>query len=666
MRERSYTHQTKRDIEAADPPPLLLDLMILTSCGMVMMADDQVQVKSISTSGLHPVMPESAGGSVTIASLRDRELMENSCSSLQFISDTGTFGDETSYESVSTSAILRYCKMKVLKPYFRLLSILGWRPLISQNTLFENAYWARIINCTYAVLILSLILTGYVLQFSSCYRQDGYRPYADPVTPDRSDQQENNNSRQGGSCNRTYHSLVRADGLHDDDLKSLNRLLDADARRENIESASSRQKGILAQTIDAMIHRSETNNGTDGGANKLKQLDERELKLSADGESNSSSNCCNVTSAEPSNGSRRESNEEIDDVEDEEGDTPHDLESKDGNEATTDPTPFGFNALPRDMACVPKCRGNFFALYLVPNLLHFLAYLCVWYLMRTPESEKLEHLMERGFLQTTRTTGWMMAHKKLVSSLRRIIWMCLAWLILSAAIHGLIVGSRIQDLNLTWLKYGEPVKTLLIVLTLSSLTFNDLICGAIVTSYTVHCQLNISYILNLCASIREKRIEFQEFYKRIEEAKKFLDYLNNEQALGLSLLLITVGCKLSVGVYALLASGEFNHWNPYAIVIVLLSLLFWSTLFAVPIVQSIRLTGACSDLKQIGHEIRARPFGYQDTDQSDLDSLLLYTTNLSMNARILRVPVTSPCILIILIIFLIVILMFGQLGLLNV
>lgn len=52
-----------------------------------------------------------------------------------------------------------------------------------------------------------------------------------------------------------------------------------------------------------------------------------------------------------------------------------------------------------------KCRGNFFAMYLIPDVLHFFAYLFILHLMRTPESERLENLMERGFLQTSRTTG---------------------------------------------------------------------------------------------------------------------------------------------------------------------------------------------------------------------------------------------------------------------
>ena len=160
-----------------------------------------------------------------------------------------------------------------------------------------------------------------------------------------------------------------------------------------------------------------------------------------------------------------------------------------------------------------SCRGNFFALYFVPNLLHFLAYLSMFHLMRTPESEKLETLMERGFLQTTRTTGWILAHKKLVNSLRSFLWMCMAWFSLSIVIHGLIIATRLltQDFILLWhVNIGYQWLVIFITaITVFSLTFNDLICAAIVTSYTVHAQLNISYIVNLCASIRERRIEFQ-------------------------------------------------------------------------------------------------------------------------------------------------------------
>ena len=99
--------------------------------------------------------------------------LNTSISSVREVVDMDSV-DDGSCENVSTSAILNYCKMKVLRPYFRLLSILGWRPLLNQATLFENNLWVRIINCIYTALIIALILLGYILQYSCCYRQDGY------------------------------------------------------------------------------------------------------------------------------------------------------------------------------------------------------------------------------------------------------------------------------------------------------------------------------------------------------------------------------------------------------------------------------------------------------------------------------------------------------------
>lgn len=324
--------------------------------------------------------------------------------SVQLISD-GLSIDDGGYDQVSTSAILRHCKLKVLVPYSRLLSLLGWRQLISQNTLFENPLWIKLINFLYVTLILALIISGYFLHYSFCYRQDGYRPYNDLTS-------------NSTCCSVSSYPIIAA--------------------------------------INNIIH--------------------SEVTMTPE---------TTVDSDDP------------DDIES--------FTTSEGHPLSSSPT------------IQLTCRGNFFAIYFVPNLLHFFAYMSMFHLMRTPESEKLETLMERGFLQTTHTAGWILAHKKLANSLRSFLWMCLAWFTLSVVIHGLIIASRIgsHDLTLIWhvnvfnLPYAN---ILLIVITFISLTFNDLICASIVTSYTVHAQLNISYLVNLCSSIREKRIQFQVSY----------------------------------------------------------------------------------------------------------------------------------------------------------
>lgn len=378
--------------------------------------------------------------------LHENHELNASMSSVREVVDMDSVED-LSRDYISTSAILNYCKLKVLRPYFRLLSILGWRSLVTQATLFENHLWVRVINCMYTAMIIALILMGYLLQYSCCYRQDGYKPYAtetrlDPVIiPTTSVPPIFGFHEQGGVQGRPKQDKYNSSASVNHKYKVVISLLDG-ILQNDLYSSSSWPDGTIYKH---------------GYDNETRQQF----------------------------GSWRASN--------------------DTSAIYHQPKP------PVVVDTSSKCRGNFFALYLIPNILHFLAYLFILHLMRTPDCERLENLMERGFLQTTRTTGWVMAHRKLINSLRSFLWICLVWLLLSFTIHGLMVGSRVYYLTLDfrWIQPPKSFFVLFVVLTIVSMTFNDFICGSIATSYAVHCQLNISYIINLCASIREKRVDFQ-------------------------------------------------------------------------------------------------------------------------------------------------------------
>jgi len=44
-------------------------------------------------------------------------------------------------------------------------------------------------------------------------------------------------------------------------------------------------------------------------------------------------------------------------------------------------------------------------------------------------------------------------------------------------------------------------------------------------------------------------------------------------------------------------------------------------------------------MRELGHLVRMRPFGYQNVPQSDLDSFLLFVATLKFDVRILKIPV---------------------------
>ncbi|XP_067141139.1 uncharacterized protein [Centruroides vittatus] len=431
--------------------------------------------------------------------------------STQQIADGGPFVNvdvsyffDSSSADLSTSAVLQYCKRRVLIPYFRLLALLGWRRILNVTQNEDPGYCVKIINIGYLILVITFVLLGYVLQYAACFRKDGFLPYTNETA---------------------YQFSIFPRRNYKFDIVNINK---SEIVKENINQV---------------------------------------------------------------------------------------------------------------------CSGNIISVYIIPDLLHFLSYLYMLRLMRTPENEQLQTLMERVFLQSSLTQSWHFSQRKLVRKLRMLLGMGFCWLIISIIAQIFHVFSNL-NLKFTWMEaQAETAKIPLICLMLICLMWSDAICVAIATSYSVYCQLIISYLHNLCGSVREKTLTFQDFIRDLQESRKFIKHLNNDQAVGVSLLILNIGSITAVAIYGILTGKNHSMSNPFSIISLLINIILWISLLANPIIQGIRLTGACSSVKKLGHELRSRPFGYQDTPLQELDSLLLYTSTLNMQARLFRIPVRASCFL---------------------
>lgn len=151
--------------------------------------------------------------------------------------------------------------------------------------------------------------------------------------------------------------------------------------------------------------------------------------------------------------------------------------------------------------------------HMLPSLFHVAAYMTVLYYSRKPESERLETLMERVFLQSSRNAGWLICHRRLVKQLRNFFIFCMIWVLLSLTtrlMHYFWYETIYKHGKMC--EYDLPMVAddkIFTAIRISCSTWNDLICAAIVTTYSVHCQLNLFYIRNICTVIRERRIPFQ-------------------------------------------------------------------------------------------------------------------------------------------------------------
>ncbi|KAM3964725.1 uncharacterized protein ACR2FA_001115 [Aphomia sociella] len=83
--------------------------------------------------------------------------------------DIGEITESPDTEYMSTSAILHYCKSKILLPYLKLLAIMGLRPVVDVS---NSSRFAIGVSHFHSAQVAVYMILGYVLQYMSCFRRD--------------------------------------------------------------------------------------------------------------------------------------------------------------------------------------------------------------------------------------------------------------------------------------------------------------------------------------------------------------------------------------------------------------------------------------------------------------------------------------------------------------
>ncbi|XP_064482488.1 uncharacterized protein LOC135395179 [Ornithodoros turicata] len=291
---------------------------------------------------------------------------------------------------------------------------------------------------------------------------------------------------------------------------------------------------------------------------------------------------------------------------------------------------------------IQSCSGSVFAVYILPAFLQLVAYFVTFCNMRAQDSEQFESLMEKVCLQMAVTDIWPIARKRITQRLRGVHVAGLIWILSSIGSLG-INAFGIRSIHFDFISDEDIWKRcLLVTVLLATLLFHDIICMAIAVTYSIQCQLLLVYLQNLNQSVRERTISILSFVKGIEEARKAVKYLNKKQALAVTLQMIWLFSRTAVCIYALL----MTPWdNVIRFVAALLNVSLWLCLVLLPLVQACRLSSACNHIREVGLELRARPFGYIDEPQEDLNSLLLFTSSLRIQAKLCALPVTKRTVI---------------------
>ncbi|XP_014670003.1 PREDICTED: uncharacterized protein LOC106811008 [Priapulus caudatus] len=309
------------------------------------------------------------------------------------------------------------------------------------------------------------------------------------------------------------------------------------------------------------------------------------------------------------------------------------------------------------------CQRNIYSLFVVPDMLHLFSYCHAFYATRYGNSEFVLTLMERVFLQASPYThSGYLSQRGLIKTLRLLLVLAFLWLLTST---GNLVLRMLAGGGIEWEPWLEPAgataSAMLIVVLVLSVAAVHLVYVAVVIGYAVQCQLLIYCIRGLGERVFERSISLLEVFKEVQESHALLKTLNNQSATTVALILYNFGCYMTLCVVALVSRDTVPYgWVTYVCTVT--SCFLWVVIFLLPLVQGGRVSAACSSLSKLGHAIRARPFGYQDTNAQDLDSLLLFLSTLKLQAKMFRIPVKSSFLFGIFIPVTFVLLLLCQLG----
>lgn len=303
------------------------------------------------------------------------------------------------------------------------------------------------------------------------------------------------------------------------------------------------------------------------------------------------------------------------------------------------------------------CYGSDMYSFIIPSLLHFTAFLYALYLLRFKETEQLENLMERTFLLSAHRTDGHRKQELLVRYLWIFISLSILWMALSFS--SVIIMLSNGNVVIRWL-HNDNYKIFLEIILIISTLWHDMVQATIITSYCLQVKLLSSSLFFLRGKLLQHTIQPLTWVREINECQNFLNYLNNDFAPAVGIFtLVNTSWALS-GIFWLLKLDSIDKDTKPINIISILIVILWVVAAIAPFIMAAWLTGACTMLRYVGHEVRIRPFVYQDTPGEDLDTILLYTSTLKMKSKIFTIPISGHYLCLCLTVMAIFILTLGQ------
>ncbi|XP_066266870.1 uncharacterized protein [Branchiostoma lanceolatum] len=294
------------------------------------------------------------------------------------------------------------------------------------------------------------------------------------------------------------------------------------------------------------------------------------------------------------------------------------------------------NATDIDAYAQPAQCSHVFTTYVVPDILHFMAYLLGFFYFRIQDNEQLYALMEKVFLKASVAQSRNVSRAKMIQMSRIYLITGALWVVLSLAVQGVFVAAfgveKMTFLGTTVQWKGWHI--MLICLQMLGVLVTNAVNYAVVVNYTTQCEMIIYYMKGIFRRLQEKSTDLKLAMHDILDAGKSISQLNGQIAKMTSLCAVNFA-ELSIIGLVILFLNQFHSvliWVYRGTFPIL-----WLGILIVPLVQAARLNSTIMSLKRIGLDMRV--FGYQNSSQLERDSFLLFLLNLNFKAKLFHIPI---------------------------
>lgn len=281
-----------------------------------------------------------------------------------------------------------------------------------------------------------------------------------------------------------------------------------------------------------------------------------------------------------------------------------------------------------------SCNGSLVSAFVIPNLLHFVGYIYALIIWRRSDDNQLLILIERVFIALSHVPNMQTNQRKIVKTLWLFVIGSFVWMLCSITLVSYMMAEG--NIAFRWFDHSPPnIRTVLKCFLVIGIIWQDIVQASVISSYCLQVQLLKKYVEFIRQRLLLQPVRALDWIRDIEEFRKLLIYLNGQVAPVVCIFTVINWTYAISGTLWLLANRYeiTNDSVPLYATVNILNVVLWWFIAAVPFVQAARLTIACNNAKTVGQEVRTRPFAHQDTPLQELNSILIYTASLKINAK---------------------------------